>query len=263
MDNVNIIRTTNSKVPMKNPAISSDVANRALRFLESNNTFSTLNALELETLLVNLSVIALKRNQILWEPQTNAKNVYLVRNGVIREYIPDVEDRPVTVGLHARQDLIGLGAAMNVNEHTTVAIAHEDCVLYAISGATLDNLTQQNPMIGKAIAQLVFQRMKKIQHRIPDLINKTAHSRLATVLLDLATKFGIRDSRGIIINIKLTHRVIASLIGTTRETVSFAIVDLRRAGLIQNDGKRFIITQSEALTGLADSGEIETGQTQT
>ena len=146
---------------------------------------------------------------------------------------------------------------MNANLRSTVAVAHEDCVLYEISGSTLDNLTKQNPRVGNSIAQLVFQRMKKLQHRIPDLINKTAHARLATVLLDLAKKFGIRDSRGIIINIKLTHRIIASLIGTTRETVSFAIVDLRRASLIQNDGKRFIITQSDALSDLADSTELQ------
>ena len=248
-------RSSVNNITMTNTALGSDNSIRALRFLEANRTFSALNTMELETLLSNITIVNLKRNQLLWEPEDVTDFVYLVRTGVIREYIPDTKGRPVTVGLHARQDIIGLGTIMDAGQHSTVSIAHEDSVLYKISGEAVNELIKQNPQIGAAVSKVVFERMKNSQHRIPDLINKTAHSRLAAMLLSLAEKFGIRDSRGVIINLKLTHRVIASLIGTTRETVSFAIVDLRGAGLIQNDGKRFIITETDALLELAESVE--------
>jgi CRP/FNR family transcriptional regulator len=67
----------------------------------------------------------------------------------------------------------------------------------------------------------------------------------------LAPEFGVRDSRGVIVNLKLTHREMASLIGATRETVSFAILDMRRDGLIQTESKRVIIADEEALAKVA------------
>ena len=56
-----------------------------------------------------------------------------------------------------------------------------------------------------------------------------------------------------IVNLKLTHKEIASLIGATRETVSFAILDLRKDGLILTEGKRVILLDEARLKTLRDT----------
>jgi CRP-like cAMP-binding protein len=53
--------------------------------------------------------------------------------------------------------------------------------------------------------------------------------------------------------LKLTHKELAGLIGATRETVSFAIVDLRRRGLVVTEGKRVVLLDAAALRQLAVS----------
>ena len=63
--------------------------------------------------------------------------------------------------------------------------------------------------------------------------------------------FGVRDARGTI-NLKLTHREMAYLIGATRETVSFAILDLRKSKLLLTEGRRVILLDLAALKHLRD-----------
>jgi CRP/FNR family transcriptional regulator len=71
------------------------------------------------------------------------------------------------------------------------------------------------------------------------------------LFLDLADRFGVRDSRGVIVDVRLTHREMASLIGATRETVSVAIVELRNAGHIATEARRVIVVDERALREIA------------
>ncbi|MCA9299295.1 MAG: winged helix-turn-helix domain-containing protein [Phycisphaerales bacterium] len=56
------------------------------------------------------------------------------------------------------------------------------------------------------------------------------------------------------VNLRLTHKEMAAWIGATRETVSFAVTDLRREGLIETEGKRVVLLDRPALTRLAGGG---------
>jgi CRP/FNR family transcriptional regulator len=72
--------------------------------------------------------------------------------------------------------------------------------------------------------------------------------------LELSDTFGVRDSRGVILNLRLTHRDLASLVGINRETASFAILELRAEGLVQSEGKRLVLLDPEALAARASGG---------
>jgi CRP/FNR family cyclic AMP-dependent transcriptional regulator len=103
------------------------------------------------------------------------------------------------------------------------------------------------------ITRLVADRRRALEKRIDSLLFKTAHARLASLFLDLLPRFGVRDARGTILNLKLTHREMASLIGASRETVSFAILDLRKDDLILTEDKRVVLLDEERLQALARS----------
>ena len=49
---------------------------------------------------------------------------------------------------------------------------------------------------------------------------------------------------------KITHQEMANLIGSTRETVSLTLSQFKRKGLIQNEGRRVILSDREGLKAL-------------
>ena len=81
-----------------------------------------------------------------------------------------------------------------------------------------------------------------------------ARAHLAGLLLELSRSFGVRDSSGVIIDLRLTHRELAALIGATRETVSVAIVEIRNAGLVRTEQRRVVITDLDGLIAMAEAG---------
>ena len=77
------------------------------------------------------------------------------------------------------------------------------------------------------------------------------NSKLAELLLRLATEYGVDDSRGTLVALKITHQEMANLIGSTRETVSLTLAQFKRKGLIQTEGRKVIIADREGLRALA------------
>jgi CRP/FNR family cyclic AMP-dependent transcriptional regulator len=195
----------------------------------------------------------LRKKQALWEPGQASDRVYFVRTGIIKISKVSEEGRELTLQFHVKGDLLGEVAAFSPGPHETVAEAYEDTQLFSLTRDEFLKVMRKWPEVALRVSQLVLDRRKRLENRVAALLFKTAHARLAALFVDLAADFGVRDSRGIIINIKLTHKEMASLIGATRETVSFAILDLRRDGLIQTEAKRVVILDEHRLRELMNS----------
>jgi CRP/FNR family cyclic AMP-dependent transcriptional regulator len=224
--------------------------NRNIRFLTATPLLANLSREALDAISNMATVIDLKRNKILWQAGDMADAIYILRTGVVREYVSGPDDRETTIGIYARRTSLGIAGALGNKKWFTTAVSHEDSTLYCIPTARIKSLSERFPRLGMAITHQIFEQMQRAQLLTPNMVNSSAQARLAGALLQLADTFGVTDSRGVIINIKLTHRIIATMTGTTRETVSFAILDLRKRGFIKNDGKRFIILNIEGLKAL-------------
>ena len=65
--------------------------------------------------------------------------------------------------------------------------------------------------------------------------------RLEFTLRALGTKFGVRDSRGIVLMPELTQTDLAEMIGCSRPMISRLIAAMRDDGLVLNDCRRFVL----------------------
>jgi CRP-like cAMP-binding protein len=92
---------------------------------------------------------------------------------------------------------------------------------------------------------------KVIKTKVVDLVFRDVSSRLAKLLLKLAATYGTRTRRGTRINVKLTHQELANLIGSTSETTTATLKELRMHGLIDTDKRRFIVVDRSGLAALA------------
>ena len=87
----------------------------------------------------------------------------------------------------------------------------------------------------------------RIENKLENPIFKDVNSKLAELLLRLGSEYGIDDSRGTLVALKITHQEMANLIGSTRETVSLTLSQFKRSGLIRTDGRKVILSDREAL----------------
>jgi CRP/FNR family transcriptional regulator len=221
-------------------------------FIKQHPVLADLPDREIDVLDQVSESIELRRKQSIWKAGSPANTIYLVRSGIVKLFKVSDEGRELTLQFLAKDALFGELAVVSDLPHDTSAEAYEDVALVAISKDDFVRVMMRHPPMALRMIKLVGERRQRLENRVESLLFRSAHARLAGLFLDLAQSFGVRDSRGVIINLKLTHKEIASLIGATRETVSFAILDLRADGLVLTEGKRVILVDEPKLKALRE-----------
>jgi len=79
--------------------------------------------------------------------------------------------------------------------------------------------------------------------------------RLVIALIELGAKFGVRDSRGLVLNLPMTQKDLASLLGASRQKVNADFGELVSMGAVVNL-RRPIVLVPEKLFALVDASEI-------
>jgi CRP-like cAMP-binding protein len=83
------------------------------------------------------------------------------------------------------------------------------------------------------------------------IINGSSMNKVATVLLQLSDNYGENKNNGITVDFPTTHRIIANMVGLTRETTSVQMSKLQKLGIISAKRTQFIVKDLEKLKRLS------------
>ena len=108
-------------------------------------------------------------------------------------------------------------------------------------------LVEESPTLSLGIAKLFGMRRLRIERRLKYLLFRSNRDRLIHLLLELAERYGKQGEAGVELKIKLSHQDLASVIGSTRETVTVLLGELQGEGLITLGRRRLAITNLEKL----------------
>ena len=219
-------------------------------FLNRVKIFRDLSVEDAERIEAMSELVKIKRRQVIFTPGDPSDKIFILKTGLVKLSKVTEEGKELTLLFLSSGDVFGETALVDPMPRNTLAQAYEDCVVQVIDRDAAVRFMMDHPQFIMAVTRLIAERRRQLENKIDNLLFKGAHARLAGLFIDLAQEFGVRDSRGVIINLKLTHREIANLIGSTRETVSFALLDLRKDGHIETDGKRIILLNLPGLESL-------------
>jgi CRP/FNR family transcriptional regulator len=105
----------------------------------------------------------------------------------------------------------------------------------------------RHPEVLFDLTRRLLSGMAGLLMRLESLVFGEASVKTALLLLHFAKHFGEREEGGIVLRVPLAHREIASWIGTTRETASLQMEQLKKEGIIKYKGRTIIITDMESL----------------
>ncbi len=117
-----------------------------------------------------------------------------------------------------------------------IAYALEDCVICHIESEQMEELMQKHKSLKNGILKIYGLRIKKLERRLSDLLYKDSSTRIKEFILEYVREFGKEDDTGLLIaNNLLSHKEIANLTNTSRQTVSNVLSNLRKNGIINYD----------------------------
>ena len=127
------------------------------------------------------------------------------------------------------------------------AIALENVEAVAIPAARIREIAQDSVQLTSALLRYASEINTVFERRLVSLLSRSVEGRVAEFILDMAADYGVPDSRGVLIAQRFTHLDIANYIGSTRETVTLVLGELKRAGIIDLDTRRLVILDRERL----------------
>lgn len=189
-----------------------------------------------------------KRRQV-YGQQERPSALFVLVSGRVRVVRQSVEDRVLTVGYLAAGDILGETALLGGDHYRDAATATENGEAVRIPIGRVQDLYSY-PAFGAAMSHLMLERRLQAEKRIESLLSRTVESRVAEFLLDAAERHGVPDPRGVLISVKYTHQEIADYVGSTRETVTLTLGDLKRKQSLEFDHRRVVICNQRDLRNL-------------
>jgi len=229
-----------------------DVMKMDLEFLAENRIFSgLLNPQEGQNVYSLFKTGSAKRKDLFYRPGDPADTVYWIKSGRVKISKLTEDGREIILGMYKPGDVFGEMAFVEDAPRNTFAEAADDVTFLAIKRNHLFALAKRKPGVIFRLAQLIGERRREAEEVTEALLYKGVRERLAGVLLKLSKEYGIDDARGKLLRIKITHQDLASLIGSSRETVSLTLGDMKRDGLIDINERKIIIKDLEQLESLS------------
>jgi hypothetical protein len=90
-----------------------------------------------------------------------------------------------------------------------------------------------------------LQQWYRLLLRSSSFLNLDLHERIAITLLELASDFGIKESRGALLRASFSHQDIADLVGGSRPRVTEHLAQLEREHLVIRQGRQLIVRVDE------------------
>lgn len=161
-----------------------------------------------------------RKGEMIFEPRITPEHVFVLATGLIRIYRESREAQEFTLGFVRPGEIFGECALFPPSPRESFAAAVEPSDVFIVDKQELANVIWKNPVIIFSIARQIENRFKNIESRAENLAFHDVRSRLAQIILQLGTDFGVRENGHIVMEMRLTHAELASLIGASRPTVS-------------------------------------------
>lgn len=220
---------------------------RKLWYLRRLNLFAGMAHEEIEEISRHLRDRACHRGQMILDEEGRNDRIYLIKSGTVRIYRLSPEGRELTTAILRPGQMFGTSALFGETESEAIAEALDEAYVCDASAEQFMRLMARHPALAAKISVLLARQLLRLEQQLARLAFQDAPTRLAQALLVLA------EDNGGQLPPNLTHEELATLIGSTRATVTKTLAEFARDGAVEIGYRHLVILDFDRLQSLADS----------
>jgi CRP/FNR family transcriptional regulator len=197
------------------------------------------------------------RGDFVFRAGAPGNNVYFLQSGKIKISQPSPLGREVILWFCFPGEIFGLAEVARGGFRVVNALASAPSEVLAVSHEQFRSFLARHPNTALLSMQVLSSRLRILGEMLVNLVADDVNTRIAKLILRLSARYGTRVEKEIFLNIPLTHQELADMIGTSRQTVTSALSDLKKRGILSIDNHRIHIESEELLSlmGQATSSE--------
>lgn len=225
-------------------------AKRTLWYLKKIPILAELGPEVLARLSERIQLREVRRREVVYLPGDPGNSLFIVNGGRIKISKVTRDGKALTLNYVGPSEVFGETCLIEGGPREEMAEAMENSMITELERGDVEKLLQNHAQLGFQLTRILAQRRRELENKLETLVFRDVTSKLAELLLQLSEEYGVEDSRGTMVALKITHQELANLIGSTRETVSLTLSQFKRKRLICTEGRKVIISDAESLRAL-------------
>jgi CRP/FNR family cyclic AMP-dependent transcriptional regulator len=150
-------------------------------------------------------------------------------------------------------EVLGLSATVSGRPYEMTAVTLDPCQVTFIKREDFLRFLKDDVQVCFKVAEQLSEKYYAICNEVRSLgLSHSATEKLAKLLLDWSSKNVDSSNSKPRVSLKLTHEEIGQMIGTSRETVTRLLADLKKQRILDARGSTLVIQDQLALRELAN-----------
>lgn len=205
--------------------------------LRSNELFKGLEEQELSIVAELTSQKTVQKNTLVISEGDISSSMYLIKEGKVNVTLANEEGKEMILATLQQGDNFGELSLLDDDPRSANVIALEKCVFIVLQRADFYQLLKQNSTIAIGVIKYLCQRVRFITSIAQSLALLDVYGRLVKLLLSLSAPG--KDGK-LVASLPLTHKEIASRVGSSREMISRILSELEKG--------QYLIIESKIIT---------------
>lgn len=207
-------------------------AGKYLSILKGVPFFKQLADDDICSLASLLQIETFSRGEILFMEGDTGKSLYVLIDGLIKLSKLNEEGKEQILHYVHPGSIFAEVVLFDGGPYPATAEAAEDSRVGILHNRDMEKLILTRNELALGMLKIMSRRLRAAQLTIRDLALHDADRRLARLLFKLADRHGKSTSRGLKLDTWITRQEMASIIGTTRETVARILSRYQKEGYL-------------------------------
>lgn len=191
--------------------------------------------------------VELKKGESLFSERDEVKNIYMILEGKMTLF------RLSEIGQKRIIYILDSGEIINevIFDNMPASInceAFEDSIVIGFGKETLLYVMEKNFDLTQKVIKSMGKKIRRQYRQLKNTVPIRMDKKLAAKLWKLSRDYGIGMEGGVLINLDLSITYLADMLGSTRETVSRCMSDLKKENLVEYRNGKILVKDRKKMS---------------
>jgi CRP/FNR family transcriptional regulator, cyclic AMP receptor protein len=161
-----------------------------------------------------------RSGEVIFHREDPGQVLYVIKEGKVKISLISPDGQEISLVVFGKGECFGEIAILDGLPRSADAIAMEKVECYTLQRSDFHKAIMKNPKIAIQVMVVLSKRLRSTDQMVEELIFLDVYGRVAKKLLELADTHGTKVENGIRIDVRLTQQELASMVGSSRESVN-------------------------------------------
>ena len=221
--------------------------------LRADHVFCDLPGPALEGLEKIKHTTVYPENAVLFLERQEPRGVFVICRGSVKISASTSSGKTMIVKIARAGEVLGLSAVLSGRLYEMTAVTLDPCQVNFIKRDDFLRFLKDDVQVCLRVAEQLSEKYHEVCKEVRSLgLSHSAGEKLAKLLLDWCSSNGECLKAEVRLKLRLTHEEIGQMIGTSRETVTRLLADLKRQQILNTRGSTLVIRDPAALREMAN-----------